>query len=464
MMAESRDCEIGTVIQAMGNEDCVKGENMQALPPVRLSQCMIVKNEEENIERALSWAGEAVFEQIVVDTGSTDRTVEIAEAMGAKVFHFEWINDFSAAKNYAIEQASGDWIAFLDADEFFSTEDVRKLLIFLKRIQETPEYWRNYFALKCPLVYIEDNGIPSSVYEQARIFRNLPAVRYVGRVHEHLGLNQTNVVQVDEIKIVHNDCSESARKDLIKSERNIELLRRELSENPDNLNTKAYLADSLHAKAMKSESANMDDLEEAEKLFREVIYTDGDISPVLKKKAYICFLLKYVNDDETTAECEELCLKALRETPGDLDYLFFHAAVQNKKGKYQTAWELLARCEEGIGGDTYLEAATFLPVNQTLLFEQFLLAAQGLGDVGSVIKYATLVLTADKSKQGLLSPYIYTLLKHGASEDDVSGILSGIYDFSNPGELLLIARAAKDCGATDFARRIMELAGKMLNK
>ena len=71
---------------------------------VRLSQCMIVKNEEENIERALSWGKDIMYEQIVVDTGSTDRTVEIAERLGAKVYHFEWIDDFAAAKNYAIEQ------------------------------------------------------------------------------------------------------------------------------------------------------------------------------------------------------------------------------------------------------------------------------------------------------------------------------------------------------------------------
>ncbi len=69
---------------------------------VRLSQCMIVKNEEKNIERALSWGKDIMYEQIVVDTGSTDRTVEIAKGMGAKVYHFEWIDDFAAAKNYAI--------------------------------------------------------------------------------------------------------------------------------------------------------------------------------------------------------------------------------------------------------------------------------------------------------------------------------------------------------------------------
>ena len=69
---------------------------------------MIVKNEEKNIRRALSWGKDIMCEQIVVDTGSSDRTVEIAREMGAKIFFFPWINDFAAAKNFAIDQAKGD--------------------------------------------------------------------------------------------------------------------------------------------------------------------------------------------------------------------------------------------------------------------------------------------------------------------------------------------------------------------
>ena len=92
-----------------------------------ISQCMIVKNEEKNIRRALSWGKDIMCEQIVVDTGSSDRTVEIAREMGAKIFFFPWINDFAAAKNFAIDQAKGDWIAFLDADESFTPEDTKKI-------------------------------------------------------------------------------------------------------------------------------------------------------------------------------------------------------------------------------------------------------------------------------------------------------------------------------------------------
>ena len=107
---------------------------------VRLSQCMIVKNEETNIERALSWGKDIVHEQIVVDTGSTDRTVELARAMGAKVYDFEWIDDFAAAKNYAISKASGEWIAFLDADEYFPPEEAEKLMPLLNQLARTRYY------------------------------------------------------------------------------------------------------------------------------------------------------------------------------------------------------------------------------------------------------------------------------------------------------------------------------------
>ncbi len=124
---------------------------------IRLSQCMIVKNEEKNIERALSWGKSFIWEQIVVDTGSTDRTVEIARRLGAKVYHFEWIDDFAAAKNYAVSQAQGDWIVFLDADEYFLEEDAKRLVPLLEKLEGT-----KYNALVTRWVQVEGSEELSS--------------------------------------------------------------------------------------------------------------------------------------------------------------------------------------------------------------------------------------------------------------------------------------------------------------
>ena len=104
---------------------------------VRISQCMIVKNEENNIQRALSWGKGLVSEQVVVDTGSTDQTMEIARRMGAIVYEFPWKDDFSAAKNFAISKTKYEWIAFLDADEYLAPDAKEKVRDYIKLLHDT---------------------------------------------------------------------------------------------------------------------------------------------------------------------------------------------------------------------------------------------------------------------------------------------------------------------------------------
>jgi len=89
-----------------------------------ISLCMIVKDEENWIEKSIGSVKGIVDEIIVVDTGSGDRTPEIAEKLGAKVFHYKWDSNFSNARNFAIKKASGEWILFLDADETIAERDL----------------------------------------------------------------------------------------------------------------------------------------------------------------------------------------------------------------------------------------------------------------------------------------------------------------------------------------------------
>jgi GT2 family glycosyltransferase/Flp pilus assembly protein TadD len=113
-----------------------------------LSLCMIVKNEEQHLARCLLSAKPAVDEMIIVDTGSTDRTKDIARVYGAKVFDFPWANDFSVARNRSLSEASGDWILVLDADEVISPLDYAALERIVKKRPAKPAAYamvtRNY--------------------------------------------------------------------------------------------------------------------------------------------------------------------------------------------------------------------------------------------------------------------------------------------------------------------------------
>lgn len=101
-----------------------------------ISVCMIAKNEEKNIEKCLAAVKPYGFEVVVVDTGSTDRTKEIAARYTDKVFDFVWIDDFSAARNFSLEQASNDYVLYIDCDEVI-TELNRELMSDM--MEEFPE-------------------------------------------------------------------------------------------------------------------------------------------------------------------------------------------------------------------------------------------------------------------------------------------------------------------------------------
>lgn len=194
---------------------------------MKISACIIVKNEEQVIARCLESYHMAVDEIIVVDTGSTDQTVDIAKRFGAKLFHFTWIDDFSAAKNYAIAQAKGDWIVFLDADEYFANGTGSNIRAYLKKLDPT------FNSVACKMVNIDQvSGRVLDEITHVRIFKNDKQIRYVNTVHEMLQNTQKNkkmnaiLARPQEFLIYHTGYSHDNRQE--KAQRNLDILLREL--------------------------------------------------------------------------------------------------------------------------------------------------------------------------------------------------------------------------------------------
>jgi len=209
---------------------------------MRISACVIVKNEEENIARWLACVQQIADEYIVIDTGSTDRTVELAEQGGARVYPFVWCDDFSAAKNFALEQASGEWIIFWDADEYFPNKVIPKLK---HRLQEYHPN-RKIVGIISRLLNIDkdDNNRFMGAIGQVRVFRNMKSLRYAGQIHEHLlntaqGGRRLQVAM--EVEIYHTGYSQSLIQKKLR--RNLRILQQRISQAGEQVEDYLYLMD-----------------------------------------------------------------------------------------------------------------------------------------------------------------------------------------------------------------------------
>lgn len=189
---------------------------------------MIAKNEEKVIGRAIDSCKGVVDEIILVDTGSEDRTVKIAKAKGAKVYFFAWKNDFAAAKNYALSKAKGDWIVFLDADEYFGDDTGGNLRAVLKQLE------KQYDAVATYMINLDaKDGRQLETMVQMRIFKNDKNIRYISPIHEVLYNfkpgKKINAFMFEEKNILvlhHTGYSRFDRG--IKGRRNLEILLQQL--------------------------------------------------------------------------------------------------------------------------------------------------------------------------------------------------------------------------------------------
>jgi tetratricopeptide (TPR) repeat protein len=145
---------------------------------MRVSLCLIAKNEEANLPPCLGSAADLVHEIIVVDSGSTDRTREVAAQLGARVFDFTWCDDFAAARNESLRHATGDWIFWLDADDRVDEENRRRLRTLFAGLKDENVVYM--MTCRCP----SKSG--TTVVEHARLFRNHPAIRWQHRIHEQI--------------------------------------------------------------------------------------------------------------------------------------------------------------------------------------------------------------------------------------------------------------------------------------
>jgi glycosyltransferase involved in cell wall biosynthesis len=161
-----------------------------------LSLCMITRNEESHLAKCLAGAHKMVDEIIIVDTGSEDRTIDVARAFGARVFEMQWRDDFARARNYSLAQASGEWILVLDADEVVARKDAEQIRTIIKKRSSGRVAYaittRNYTHQANLVGWVANDGeyetesagngwYPS---RKVRLFKNDPDIRFRYPIHE----------------------------------------------------------------------------------------------------------------------------------------------------------------------------------------------------------------------------------------------------------------------------------------
>lgn len=305
-----------------------------------ISACLIVKDEEKNLDRCLK--GLKADEIVVVDTGSKDKTKEIAKKYEAKVFNYKWKDDFSAARNFAVGKCTKDWILVVDADETISDKDQDKLKKLVKDAGEDIMGFaltqRNYTndVKKERLVLRKDDKYEESEKYAAwlesplvRLFRRMPKIKFEGEVHEVVEnsiIRNKGKIQDSKVPIHHfkEEKGESFRQKKIKTYE--KLGKSKVKKDPEN--HKAHFELGI----VKREQ---EELDEAEEMFKKAISLKKDFV-----EAYAALGVVY-NKKMKYAQAIKTLEKAVEVNPKCAEAFFSLGVSYTKKGQLDKAEKAL---------------------------------------------------------------------------------------------------------------------------
>jgi tetratricopeptide (TPR) repeat protein len=406
-----------------------------------LTLAMIVKDEEEHLGRCLEAAAPWVDQLVVVDTGSADRTVEIARAHGAEVLHHEWTGDFAAARNVSFDAATCDWVMYLDADEVLVDGEGPRLRELLGHV------WREAFFL------VETNYTGSLedgtavTHNALRLFRNRPAYRFTGRMHEqiaqHLPSYLPERVGLSPVRIDHYGYLGVVRDTKDKGRRNIELLERQEAEQGPS----AFLHYNLG-----SEHAAAGDRRAALERFRSAWALLED-RPDLRRFGFVPSLAGRLvkslricgHHAEAIARGDEL----LALFPGFTDIVLEQAFAARELGDHVWSAELFERCLElgdapsayspTVGSGTHLARAGMAD----LRLRQ--------GDDASAEALLRQVLAEHPRFLAAVDPLAQLLLRRGVAPAQVAADVHALVGEGTAGVCFMLAVALYERGAADVA-------------
>lgn len=314
------------------------------LPKVTVAAAILVKNEERCIERCINSVLPAVDEIVVIDTGSTDNTINIVRRFpSVKIVEFEWIDDFAAARNAGLKHISSDWVLWIDADEYLNSEDI-------KSVREIAAIFSQPYEDYIPVLRIGQeniiNGRRSINYDMARMFPLNRGLHYWGKVHEQITLKDGNLfdgkfMKKDvKIRVFHDGYEPAIMKDKKKLERNISLLKEMVNEDKEN---------PLWWLFYGRETLTIGKVDEAIPILKTAEELSNSQIPFGRELELFMLLVKAFMLKKQYDSAIEYCKKALDIDPNFPDALYYLAQIKIEQALqlYREAEHLFIKSKEG---------------------------------------------------------------------------------------------------------------------
>ncbi|MBP2637372.1 MAG: glycosyl transferase family 2 [Firmicutes bacterium] len=284
-----------------------------------ISVAMIVKDEEAMLEACLDSVKEIADELVIVDTGSVDKTIEIAKSYTDKVYCFLWQGDFSAARNFAINQCNCEWVLSIDADE---------------RIEVRQEYLRELItnttkeAFMLPLKNFSGPGDSDfNIISVLRLFRNLPQYRYIGKIHEQIRIANQEAVGFSDYPVISHSYIEPRRRQE-KRWRNLHMLTAQLQDEPQN---EAYIKYYLGC-----EWLGLGRYQQAAECFRWA-YEQLDKNHIFFRSSAVRNLVACLRFLGKLKEALAICMRETAVYPEYTDLFFDGGVVLEQMNEYEAA-------------------------------------------------------------------------------------------------------------------------------
>ena len=408
-----------------------------------ISLCMIVRDEESMLPRCLEAVAGHVDEIVIVDTGSTDGTIEIARSFGATVVEAEWTGDFAAARNISFEAATSDWIVYLDADEVMGEGQAARLRELTGRV------WREAFFL-VETNHTGDLEDGTSVHHNAlRVFRNRPEYRFEGRIHEQIAHRLPGYlaerIETTDIRMEHFGYLGVVREEKDKSRRNLELLQRQLEEHGE--------TPFLHFN-LGSEHGALGESQLALEHFRKAwsgVTAEGNVrsfgfAPSLASR--LATALRLAGD---IAALERHVDEALAIFPNFTDLVFEIGLAHLHAGHRPRARELFARCVE-MGDAPSLYSATVGCGSYSAL-GALGEVERAMGRLDAAEDALRRAMAANPRFLAGVEPLAQVLLDRGVPADEVAAEVHAVAGEDTPALRFLLAVPLYESGAADAAER-----------